>query len=237
MTPRRGFLTLSRLAVAAAAVVIALSSAACGSDTRHPSASAALGRAGLVLPASYEQACANESAVCLNASGPIPSTLNRPLHFPAIRAGQPCPATPGSPIATPYFAGVALGAGLVRPLIASAGDLRHGIADLDASNAPGWREFKTLWFSAPAYQGPFVIRARQLGGADPIRLGGSGELPATAAPVVVPPGPTLNGGGGWRTAPAGTWTRGPGCFAWQVDGLTFSEIIVVHAVLHPRRGG
>jgi hypothetical protein len=27
----------------------------------------------------------------------------------------------------------------------------------------------------------------------------------------------------WRRAKA------PGCYAWQVDGLTFSEIIVVHA--------
>jgi hypothetical protein len=51
------------------------------------------------------------------------------------------------------------------------------------------------------------------------------------APLVVPPGPTLNSGEGYREAPGGLWVKAPGCYAWQVDGLTFSETIVVHAVL------
>jgi hypothetical protein len=73
------------------------------------------------------------------------------------------------------------------------------IAELDSADTAGWREFKTLWFSLPAYQGPFVIRAKPLDSPGPILLGGSDGLPATAAPLVVPPGPTLNGGGSWRT--------------------------------------
>jgi len=170
----------------------------------------------------------------VDASGSVPGSLKRPLHFPVLRRGGRCPATPGRPIANPYLAGIALGTGAVRPLIASAGDVRHGVADLDPANTPGWREFKTLWFSTPAYQGPFVIRATNLGASGPIRLGGSGALPATALPIVVPPGPTLNGGGGWRTAPSGTWAKHPGCYAWQVDGLSFSDIIVIHVVNLPR---
>ena len=122
---------------------------------------------------------------------------------------------------------------LVTPLLparpASAGDVRHGVADLDPAETPGWREFKTLWFSAPAYQGPFVIRAERLDKHGPIRLGGSGALPTSATPIVVPSGPTLNSWNGWRTVPSGTWARAPGCYAWQVDGITFSEIIVVRA--------
>ena len=86
---------------------------------------------------------------------------------------------------------------------------------------------KTLWFSVPAYQGPFIIRAKRLGHPGPVALG---EGP-TVAPLVVPPGPTLNGTGGWREAPGGLWVRTPGCYAWQVDGLTFSEIIIVHALV------
>ena len=42
----------------------------------------------------------------------------------------------------------------------------------------------------------------------------------------------MNGTGGWREAPGGLWVQAPGCYAWQVDGLTFSETIVVRAVLH-----
>jgi hypothetical protein len=36
---------------------------------------------------------------------------------------------------------------------------------------------------------------------------------------------------GYREEPGGTYVRAPGCYAWQVDGLTFSEVIVVRAVV------
>jgi hypothetical protein len=170
--------------------------------------------------------CGSHSAVRSNS---LAALLDRPLHFPVLRPGQSCPTTFGTPISNGYFAGVALGHGLVRPLIASAGDVRHGVADLDPANTPGWREFKTLWFSVPAYQGPFVIRAQRLDKHGPIRLGGSGLLPTSATPIAVPSGPTLNSWNGWRTVPSGTWATAPGCYAWQVDGRTFSEIIVVRA--------
>jgi hypothetical protein len=199
--------------------------AACASGSSHSLPS------GLQVPTTYRQACANESAVCVESSGRVPSVLNRPLHFPLVRPGERCPATPGAPISTPYFAGTALGNGPVRPLIASAGDVRHGIADLDPTGTPGWREFKTLWFSTPAYQGPFVIRGKRLDRPGPIVLGGSGALPSVVMPLVVPPGPTVNGGGGWRTVPSGTWAKNAGCYAWQIDGLSFSKVIVVDAVL------
>ena len=47
-----------------------------------------------------------------------------------------------------------------------------------------------------------------------------------------PPGPTVNGGSGWREAPDPTWVKAAGCYAWQVDGLGFSETIVVSARSH-----
>jgi hypothetical protein len=205
-----------------------------GATAATPRNTAALARAGLAVPATYQQACANESAICVQGAGgsspagPIPAVLNRPLHFPALRPGQHCPASPGSPVNTADFGGIALGNGPVRVVIANEGDLRRGVADLSASSSPPWIALKTLWFSVPAYQGPFIIRARRLGHPAPVALG---EGP-TIAPLVVPPGPTLNGTGGWREAPGGLWVSTPGCYAWQVDGLTFSETIIVHAVVH-----
>jgi hypothetical protein len=68
--------------------------------------------------------------------------------------GERCPASSGRPISIPYLAGIALGSGSVRVLIASAGDTRHGVVDLDSSGVPEWRSFKALWFSTPSYQGP-----------------------------------------------------------------------------------
>jgi hypothetical protein len=241
-----------------AATVLALVTAACTSSSPLPAAgksrpasrpasnaagprASALARAGLLIPATYQQACARETAVCLVSgagaggggslpSGPIPAALNRPLHFPALRPGHRCPASPGRPVSTADFGGVALGTGPVRVLAGgTGGDARRGVADLiNPTSSPPWLALKTLWFSVPAYQGPFVIRAQRLGRPGPVALG---EGP-TIAPLVVPPGPTLNGTGGWREAPGGLWVRTPGCYAWQVDGLTFSETIVVRAILH-----
>jgi hypothetical protein len=152
--------------------------------------------------------------------------LNRALHFPALRTGQRCPATRGTPFDTKFFGGRAQGTGPVRVL---TGATRRGTADLiNPTSSPPWLALKTLWFSVPAYQGPFIIRAKRLGRPGPVALG---EGP-TVAPLVVPPGPTLNSFFGWRTVPGGLWVKSPGCYAWQVDGVGFSEIIVVRAVLH-----
>jgi hypothetical protein len=183
----------------------------------------------LDIPLRYEQACANEPSVCeSHTTGVVPIILKRPLRLPVIRPGQPCPASPGVAVTNSYFVGVALGQGPVRPIPAAQGDLNRGIVDLSTdTGAPGWLAFKTLWFSVPSYQGPFVIRAKRLDGTGPIAFGETPTLP----PLVVPPGETLNSHSGYRTAPGGTWVKAPGCYGWQIDGQSFSEIIVVDAVL------
>lgn len=183
------------------------------------------------MPSTYAQACANGASECLQVpAGAIPAALKRPLHFPALRPGHSCPVSHGRPVNNDLFSGIALGTGPVRPIIGyePASDARRGIGELiTRTSVPPWLAIKTLWFSTPAYQGPFVIRVERLGRPRPAALGG---IPAVA-PLVVPPGPTLNGGEGWRAAPGGTWVKSPGCYAWQVDGLTFSEIIVIRMVL------
>jgi len=51
------------------------------------------------------------------------------------------------------------------------------------------------------------------------------------SPVAVgaAPGDTINTGDGYRTDPRTTWISAPGCYAFQVDGLGFSELIVFQA--------
>jgi len=107
-------------------------------------------------------------------------------------------------------------------LIAMEGDLRHGVTDVTRSN--GWLGFKTDWLSLPGYQGPFIVRAAALDRPGTVEF--SFDTPPMAVPMVIPPGPTLNGTDGWRDVPGNTWLRTTGCYAWQVDGLTFSEVIV-----------
>jgi hypothetical protein len=191
-----------------------------------------LQREGLALPSTYRQACAAEAKAsgCFHVpAGPIPAALNRPLRFPVLRAGERCPASPGARFNTSDFGGIALGTGPVRVIVGSVGgDLRHGIAGLiNPTSAPPWLGLKTLWFSLPAYQGPFVIRAKRLDRPGPVWLDGE----PTAAWLVIPPGPTWSTFSGYRTVPGGLFVKTPGCYAWQVDGLGFSEIISVRAVL------
>jgi len=182
----------------------------------------------LSIPNTYEQACVNEPSVCENnTTGVVPNALKRRLRLPTVQAGRPCPASAGVSVNNSFFVGVALGRGPVHPIPAADGDLRHGVVVLSShTGRPGWLAFKTLWFSEPSYQGPFVIRAKRLDGSGPVAFG---ETP-TLAPLVVPAGETLNSGAGYRTAPGGTWVKTPGCYGWQIDGLNFSNVIVVNAL-------
>jgi hypothetical protein len=218
-----------------------LIAAACSSSRSlsHPStsdapvASTTIDRAGsLGVPRTYTQACANEPSVCEpGASGALPAALLRPLRLPTVAHDSRCPTSTGTTVNNAYFGGVALGRGPVRPIPAARGDLVHGVVQLStATGVPGWLGFKTLWFSTPSYQGPWMVRAKRLDGPGPIAFG---ETP-TLEPLVVPPGETLNASAGFRTAPGGTWVKSPGCYGWQVDGLTFSNTIVVNAVLATR---
>lgn len=237
---------LTRLAVTG--IIVVLLAASCTSGSPHSSegtpspaksrASSIPSIADLVIPQTYQQACADEAGFCMGSpAGKIPGVLlNRPLRLPTLRQGERCPATHGHVINNPkVIYGVALGQGPVQVVIEGAGDLSRGIAGLLESFTPAWRGTKTLWLSLPAYQGPIVIRAKRLDGNGPISINSASDGPSlAAAPLILPPGPTVNGTQGWREAPAGTWVRSPGCYGWQVDGLTFTEIITVQFVCAPQ---
>lgn len=214
---------LLRVALAPALVLAACSSGGLNIRTteRRP-----LPRTGMPQWARYRQACERESDVCTTPgpTGSIPKALSRPLRFPAIAASRRCPRSPGHFVSTPDFAAVALGHGPVRIAVDNAGDLRHGEVNLPAAREfGGWYGIKTHFFSLPAYQGPFIVRAARIDSGGDVRLGASPEY-RTA--LVVPPGPTDNGTQGWREVPYFTFVRGPGCYAWQLDGLTFSEVVI-----------
>jgi hypothetical protein len=155
----------------------------------------------------------------------VPAALRRPLHLPEMRPGQACPTTTGKEFRNTAFDGIALGAGPVRVIISNRGDLERGQADLGATDDPRWLALQTLWFASPAYNGPFVVRGQRIDAPGVMDTGG-GQSPI-AAPLTVASGPTENTFDGYRTVPNGAWVTHPGCYAIQVDGLTFSEVIVV----------
>ncbi|MDQ2816344.1 MAG: hypothetical protein M3Z75_32005 [Actinomycetota bacterium] len=212
-------LRIAAPAAAAAAAIAALTSACTAGPPAHATARGTQSAS----PA------ASHFGAQLQGSGSLADILKRPPHFPVLRPGQACPATHGTPITTADFGGIALGNGPIRPIIAQQPPdvARLGVAYLAPTSAPPWLAIKTLWFSVPAYRGPFVIRAKRLDRPGPIDLGGQ----PTTAPIAVPAGPAISTFSGWRTVPGGTWVKSPGCYAWQVDGATFREEIIVQAIL------
>jgi hypothetical protein len=219
------------VAVVAVALSVMLLSAACswgGSNSRRPTTAS---RSAAAPPqwASYRQACESEG-VCSgppeSISGSLPAKLIRPLHFPAATDAR-CPATTGQYVSTPDFGSWALGNGPVRIAVNNPGNLRHGTVHLATGAASGWLSLKTHFVSAPAYQGPFLVRTKRLDRRGAIRLGAT---PAQTRPLAVPAGPTPNGTDGRREIPYFTFVKAPGCYGWQIDGLTFSKIIVARVL-------
>lgn len=170
------------------------------------------------------------------------SLLARQLRFPSLGPGDRCPVTSGRLAHNPYFAGAMFGQGPVRISIGNAGDFARGDVVLGTTSTPRWHALETIWFAEPGYNGPFLIRAARLGRRGPIEVepSSTGQSPGSGS-LFVPAGPTLNsypqpGAGvyrGYRTVPGSTWVKSPGCYAWQVDGRGFSDVIVVR-LLAPR---
>jgi hypothetical protein len=188
----------------------------------------------LIAPSPTEAAnavCANSEEWCEVALDSVPSALGRPLKFPKVAQEGVCRANPGHEYENSQFGGYALGNAPLQPLIAinapqDAAAVKRGVLRFRPSPSErGWHQIKTLWFAWPRYQGPALIRARQLDGTNPVRFG---ESPSLTDPYLSA-GPTENGEDGFREWPGATWIRAPGCYAWQVDGLDFSYVIVFKA--------
>ena len=89
-----------------------------------------------------------------------------------------------------------------------------------------WSGNKVLWI-ANRYRGPVLIRGVQLDGLNELRFG-LGHIPAREMRLSSVGGSSA---GGWQNRPSTTRLRAPGCYAWQVDGTTFSRVIVFRAAL------
>jgi hypothetical protein len=83
---------------------------------------------------------------------------------------------------------------------------------------------KTLWAVAPSYRGPLLVRGVDLNHRGLVRFHVGGPI---RSELRLPPAPF--GWRGWRYQPFDTVLAGPGCHALQVDGNSFTELIVFAA--------
>jgi hypothetical protein len=89
-----------------------------------------------------------------------------------------------------------------------------------------WGAAKTLFAAEPAERGPFVLRGRRID--EPGIVAFEQDDVFSAELVLVDP--RIENLEGWFEDVFATLVKDPGCYAIQVDGLTFSEVIVFEAV-------
>jgi hypothetical protein len=195
------------------------------------------------LPRSYAVMVAG-AALCLSACSPAMATSqptptvtadplsvlrHRPLHLPQFALGAPCPRAVGRQVVPTY--GIAIGDG---PAYA----VGLGTEDILMYAGPhnfGGGEYggdKVLWIVSPAYRDLVLIRGQQVDGSLDVRFDTGVDPPKELSF-------TADGGdpGGWTGVPSYTRVKAPGCYAYQVDGLTFSEIIIFQAAPFPVSSG
>ena len=154
--------------------------------------------------------------------------LERPFHIPTIAAGSACPTATPDPrgdLRRIGFTGVAWGNGPAYP-----GGLNEDgrpvlryqdpIPPQSLFSGSAWFGNKVLWMVDPVYRGPVLVRGRQVDGPNELRFDG-GMLPPRMMRIV--PGPSPRG------RPSYTRVRAPGCYAYEVDGIGFSHVLVFEA--------
>jgi hypothetical protein len=152
--------------------------------------------------------------------------LGRPLHLPRVAKGAPCPVSSGA-VANNLGRGLArmpaAGAGPVY--LMSVGDDPAGSLGVPGADPQGWRGQKAPWIASPRYRGPILIRGARIDGRGELRFARStGEhllaLYQRRGQSIQP--------NGWRVWPSLILVHAPGCYALQIDGISFSHVIVIH---------
>lgn len=150
--------------------------------------------------------------------------LHRPLHLPHLQPGRHCPVSPSRAWTSEQRLN---GRGPVY--LVGVGGARGGTIGIDMSvrDSLGWFGQKTPWAISRSYDGPLLVRAGRIGRRGEVRFAhGYGdhlrELYWQAGmDQGSPPDPDF------RFLASATLFRAAGCYAFQVDGATFSKIIVV----------
>ena len=176
-------------------------------------------------------ACALAAAALagsLGASSTPWARLHRPLHLPRLAPGATCPVgRVDRRIAwrrVNIYGGSGIGRGPVYPGLGSSGGRLTATPDIQYGG--GWSGGKVFWYVRPTYRGRVLMRGRRLDG--PQRLGFNGRrLPDRE--LRIEPYDTVSWEGqppGSRGIPSDVRVLAPGCYGVQIDGTTFSRIVV-----------
>jgi hypothetical protein len=179
----------------------------------------------LKAPTGYQDYCAampraQRNRVC--SRGGVPQTLWRPLHLPAVAPGAACPVSTRRSI-TRYMTGV--GAGPIYPTHVDPWNVPFPPPENSVAFGTGWSVDKTPLVRKKTFKGPFAVRGRRIDGSGQLGFSGPGvRRPVEALQFAAGhSGLEVAGLTGW---PILVWMTGPGCYGLQIDGLTFSRVVV-----------
>jgi hypothetical protein len=155
------------------------------------------------------------------------TSLRRPLHLPKVAPAATCPVSKIDRrvdwTRMHIFGGFGIGRGPVYPGLPSG----SFVAMRDQQYGSKWFGEKVFWFVVPSYRGRVLIRGRRIDA--PGRMGFNGARTPNAE-LRVEPYDTV----GWsgqprysRGIPSAVRVLEKGCYAFQIDGTTFSRTVVV----------
>jgi hypothetical protein len=179
---------------------------------------------------------------------------NRPLNLPAVAAGATCPAASSHdlrPVVTVGKGGPNFGFGPGPAYLSGIVNFYPGAFDNE------------IWMIDATYRGPVLVRGHEVSGSqavsfqEPITFAGAGfssagvpppdpavtsvTIAGTAIPFFseldLPAADPAYPKDSWRLFFARTHLDASGCYAFQLDGLTFSTVIVFHVPDAARPGG
>jgi len=161
------------------------------------------------------------------------SRLHRPLHLPTLASGASCPVSRASSfnfkrygVATGVGPGPAYPIGFAQP---------GSVLPVYEISGSVWRGGKALWFVAPSYRGRVLIRGRRLDAPGIIRFDRGSALSNEIRINIGQRGgnPPDQVWAGQRYRPSLTRVLNAGCYAYQIDGSSFSRVIVLVAEQAP----
>jgi hypothetical protein len=160
-----------------------------------------------------------------SVSTQVAQLLARPLHLPTIAPGDLCPTRP--PVSHSPAARAEESSGFGTAPLYPAADffgsdatVHLGSPGRAASPGPdGLYEVKVVWGSE-TYDGPVVVRLGRLDGTGRGHVALYYDASARRGEAVV-----FELRGVPEEWHSGTFVSGPGCWAYQVDGAGFSEVI------------
>jgi len=172
------------------------------------------------------------SPLPLHTLDPAVNLKNRPVQLLKLEPGTQCPRAHPRQVNLDF--GPAIGDG---PAYAAGFD-GNGILNISfpaGTETPfygsEWSGAKVLWIVDPVYRGPLLIRGGRMDGSGQVRFENGSEPPSELwLPSPTAPSSTTSG---WRSFPSYTRLRSPGCYMYQVDGLTFTETIIFEAKATP----